>query len=138
MIYQKILDFRTKGRGTINITDSIDKIVRSSKYEQGLCHLFIQHTSASLIVCENVDPIVRKDLERFMARFVPDGDVIFQHTEEGPDDMPAHLRSILTQTSLILPIGNNKLALGKWQGIYLWEHRVNSKFCRRVIVTIFG
>lgn len=112
-------------------------MVQSASCHTGLCNVFIQHTSASLIVCENADPTVRKDLERFMARFIPDGDPIFKHTAEGADDMPAHLRTVLTQTSLSIPVHNYQLLLGTWQGIYLWEHR-SGKFHRRVIVTVHG
>ena len=138
MLYRKQLNFHTKGRGTIDITDAVEAIVRSSKCENGLCHLFIQHTSASLIICEDTDLTVRKDLERFMQRFIPDGDEIFQHTAEGPDDMPAHLRAILTKTSLTIPVEDDRLFLGTWQGIYLWEHRLNTCLRRHVIVTIIG
>ncbi len=137
MIYQKTVQFHTKGRGTIDITDSISDTVRRSHCEKGLCNVFIQHTSASLIICENADPVVRKDLERFMQRFIPDGDSIFKHNTEGPDDMPAHLRTVLTQTALTIPVDNNELALGTWQGIYLWEHR-SGHFKRHVIVSVFG
>ncbi|AAO90682.2 secondary thiamine-phosphate synthase enzyme YjbQ [Coxiella burnetii] len=138
MIYQKTLIFHTKARGTIDITDKVIDIVLSSECKKGLCHVFIQHTSASLIVCENADRTVRKDLERFMERFIQDGDKLFQHKVEGPDDMPAHLRTILTQTSLTVPIENNELALGTWQGIYLWEHRLGAHFRRRIMVTVMG
>lgn len=136
-IYQKALDFRTKKRGTVDITDAVEDVVQSAACHIGLCNVFIQHTSASLILCENADPTVRKDLERFMQRFIADGDPIFKHTAEGPDDMPAHLRTVLTQTSLSIPIQNHQLLLGTWQGIYLWEHRTG-KFRRRVIVTVSG
>ncbi len=99
--------------------------------------MWIQHTSASLIVCENADPTVRRDLEAFAARLVPDGDRLFQHTDEGPDDMPAHVRSVLTQTSIGIPIVEGDLALGTWQGLYVWEHRT-APHRRRVIVSVIG
>lgn len=137
MLYQKTLQFDTKDRGTIDITDAVADVVDRSQCQTGLCHVFIQHTSASLIICENADPVVRKDLERFMERLVPDGDPIFQHKAEGPDDMPAHLRTILTQTSIIIPVCDSKLALGVWQGIYLWEHR-KGHFRRHIVITISG
>lgn len=137
IIYQKILDFRTKKRGTVDITDAVEDAVQSSLCEIALCNVFIQHTSASLIISENADPTVRSDLECFMQRFIPDGDAIFKHTAEGPDDMPAHLRTVLTQTSLSIPVKNHQLLLGAWQGIYLWEHR-NGKFRRRIIVSVYG
>jgi secondary thiamine-phosphate synthase enzyme len=111
--------------------------VRDSGVRTGICHVFIRHTSASLMVCENADPAVRRDLETFMAHQVPDGDPMFSHTAEGPDDMPAHVRSILTQSDLNLPVSNGRCALGTWQGVYLWEHR-HSGHERNVIVTISG
>jgi secondary thiamine-phosphate synthase enzyme len=103
--------------------------------ESGLAHLFIQHTSASLFVCENADPAVREDLEAFMARAVPDGDPLYRHTAEGPDDMPAHVRSVLTDCSLSVPVVSGKLALGTWQGIFVWEHR-HSPHRRRIVLTV--
>ncbi len=135
VIYQKQLEFRTKGRGTIDITDAIADVVQSSQLDIGLCQLFIQHTSASLIICENADPAVRRDCETFMARLIPDGDPAYTHTAEGPDDMPAHLRTILTQTAISIPVRGNKLFLGTWQGIYLWEH-LTPREKRKVVVTV--
>ena len=125
----------TKGRNTYEITASVANVVSNAKFETGLCHLFITHTSASLLISENADPDVHRDLETFMADLVRDGDPMFVHTAEGPDDMPAHIRSVLTQTDLTIPIRNGKLALGTWQGIYLWEHRANPHR-RRVVVTL--
>jgi secondary thiamine-phosphate synthase enzyme len=127
----------TGGRGTVDITDQVSRVVRAAEVAAGLCNIFIHHTSASLIVCENADPSVRSDLERFARRLVPDGDPLFQHTAEGPDDMPAHVRAILTQTSLTLPVAGRRLALGTWQGIYLWEHRLRSHR-RQVTVSVLG
>lgn len=137
MIYQKALEFGTKGRSILDITDAVDDLIQGASCKSGLCHLFIQHTSASLILCENADPMVRKDLERFMQHLVPDGDPMFQHKTEGPDDMPAHLRTVITHSSITIPVHNHHLALGTWQGIYLWEHR-NAKFRRKVYATVMG
>ncbi len=103
----------------------------------GLATVFIHHTSASLIICENADPSVRRDLEAFAARLVPDGDQLFTHDAEGPDDMPAHVRTVLTQTSIGIPIEDGALALGTWQGLYVWEHRT-APHRRRVTVTVIG
>ena len=127
----------TRGRGTYDITRDVAKIVSASAARLGLCTVFIHHTSASLIICENADPVVREDLERFAARLVPDGDSLFEHVEEGPDDMPAHVRTVLTQTSIGIPIVDARLALGTWQGLYLWEHR-SAPHARKVTVMING
>jgi len=135
MTHQQIITRRTRGRGTYDITDAVREIVHAAGIETGLCHLFVQHTSASLIVCENADPDVRSDLERFIGRLVPDGDPIYDHTLEGPDDMPAHVRSVLTQVDLMLPVSRGEPALGIWQGIYLYEHR-HHPHERRVVVTV--
>lgn len=135
MIHQETLQQQTRGRGTYDITTKITAAVRASGVRTGLCHVFVQHTSASLIICENADPSVRSDLERLLARLVPDGDPIFEHTLEGPDDMPAHVRSILTKMELTLPVSNGRCALGTWQGVYLYEHR-HHPHQRRVIVTV--
>ncbi|MBB71839.1 MAG: secondary thiamine-phosphate synthase [Legionellales bacterium] len=137
MIYQQQLSINTGGRGTSNITADIARIVGQSKIEVGLCNIFVQHTSASLIISENADAAVQGDLESFMARLVPDGDKIFRHTDEGPDDMPAHMRSVLTETSINIPVNRSRLNLGTWQGIYLWEHRIASHH-RKLIVSVFG
>ena len=124
----------TKGRGTYDITQAVQQHVG---VREGLATVFIQHTSASLIICENADPDVRRDLEAFLARLVPDGDPLFIHTAEGDDDMPAHVRTVLTQTSIGIPVISGKLALGTWQGLYLYEHRT-APHRRRVIVTVVG
>ena len=131
------IEVATGGRGTVDITAEVARIVRAAEVAAGLCNVFIHHTSASLIVCENADPTVRSDLERFARRLVPDGDPLFQHTDEGPDDMPAHVRAILTQTALTLPVAGGKLALGTWQGVYLWEHRLRPHR-REVTVSVLG
>lgn len=137
MISQHELEVTTEGRGTYDLSSDIQKSVRDSGIRSGMCHVFIRHTSASLMICENADPSVMQDLESFMSHQVPDGDPMFSHTSEGPDDMPAHVRSVLTQTDLNLPVMDNRCALGTWQGIYLWEHR-HAPHTRRVIVTVQG
>ena len=137
MIAQSEIRVDTRGRGTYDFTRDVQDAVRASGVRTGLCHLFIQHTSASMMLCENADPAVRRDLETFMSRQVPDGDPMFTHTAEGPDDMPAHVRSVLTQSDLNIPVRDGRCALGTWQGVYLWEHRT-APHARRVIVTVQG
>lgn len=134
---QYYIDLNSNGRGTYDITLQVNERVVESGVGTGLAHLFIHHTSASLILCENADPAVRTDLEAYMSRAVPDGDPLFRHTAEGPDDMPAHVRSIMTQSSISIPIAENRLALGTWQGIYLWEHR-HDPHQRHITITING
>jgi secondary thiamine-phosphate synthase enzyme len=134
-MFQTEIDITTKGRGTYELTARVAEAVRAARVSTGLCHVFTTHTSASLMICENADPDVRRDLETFMADLVPDGDPRFVHTAEGPDDMPAHVRSVLTTSSLTIPIKDGELALGTWQGVYLWEHRRDGHR-RRVLVTI--
>jgi secondary thiamine-phosphate synthase enzyme len=113
----------TRGQGLHEITATVQSLLRDSKVGEGLCTIFVRHTSASLLIQENADPSAKRDLERWIARLVPEGDPFYKHDAEGPDDMPAHIRAALTATSLSIPIANEKLALGTWQGIYLWEHR---------------
>jgi secondary thiamine-phosphate synthase enzyme len=125
----------TTGRGLTEITRDVVRHVSSAGVAEGLCTLFVQHTSASLVIQENADPDVCRDLEAFFRRLVPEGDALWTHTAEGPDDMPAHVRSALTQSNLSIPIVNGRLALGTWQGIYLWEHRRRGSN-RRVLVHI--
>ena len=137
MMYQNKLTFTTHGRGITSITDAIREQVKLSGVNTGLCHLFLQHTSASLVLCENADPDVRTDLERYMARLVTDGDPIFEHTAEGPDDMAAHIRTMLSGSDLTLPVTNDQCDLGTWQGVYLWEHRTTGHR-RRLTVTVSG
>ena len=137
MIAQSEIRVDTRGRGTYDFTRDVQEAVRASGVRTGLCHLFIRHTSASMMLCENADPAVRRDLETFMSRQVPDGDPTFTHTAEGPHDMPAHVRSILTQSDLNIPVRDGRCALGTWQGVYLWEHRT-APHARRVIVTVQG
>lgn len=135
--FQQAMQIAMPGRGTRNITPQIRDIVEQSGVEFGLCHVFIRHTSASLIICENADPDVRTDLETFMSKLVVDGDPMFSHVDEGVDDMPAHVRSILTQAELTLPVNHNTLDLGVWQGVYLWEHRYHA-YERHLTVTVHG
>ena len=137
MVFQDKLIIATHGRGTTSISDTIQAQVHISGVRTGLCHVFLHHTSASLVLCENADPDVRTDLERYMARLVPDGDPVFEHTAEGPDDMPAHIRNILTGSDLTLPVSNGQCDLGTWQGVYLWEHRT-AGHRRQITVTVFG
>jgi secondary thiamine-phosphate synthase enzyme len=137
LIAQKTLRFRTRGRGTTEITPEIEQEVRASGVRTGTCNLFLQHTSASLIVCENADPSVRRDLETLLARLAPDGDAAYAHDTEGPDDMAAHARTVLTASSLVVPVAGGHLALGTWQGVYLWEHR-HEPHERSLVVTISG
>lgn len=131
------LEVATRGRGLVDVTADVQAFVREAKVRQGLCTVFIHHTSASLLITENADPEVHRDLERFFARIVPDGDPLFRHDAEGPDDMPAHVRCALTQTSLSLPVEGGRCALGTWQGIYLWEHR-SAPHRRRLTLTVIG
>jgi secondary thiamine-phosphate synthase enzyme len=126
---------RTRGRGLHDITSRVAALMHQVK--DGLATVFIHHTSASIIVCENADPSVQRDLEAFLARLVPDGDPLFTHDAEGDDDMPAHVRTVLTQTSIGIPVAGGRLALGTWQGLYLWEHRT-SPHDRRISVTVIG
>ena len=130
---QHQLAISTQGRGLYNVTDQINALIEGR--DVGLCNVFIRHTSASLIINENSDPDVQTDLEAFMQRLVKDGDPLYKHTEEGEDDMPSHIRSALTATTLSVPILDGKLAVGTWQGVYLWEHRFAHNN-RKLIITI--
>jgi secondary thiamine-phosphate synthase enzyme len=136
-MFQEILEFDTRGRSTLDITREVQATVARSGVHTGLCHVFVQHTSASLILCENADPDVRHDLEGWFQRNVPDGDPRYRHSLEGPDDMPAHIRSILTNMDLTLPVREGRCALGTWQGVFLYEHRHHGHR-RRVLVTVNG
>ena len=127
----------TKGRGIYAISKEVEIWIQSQNISSGLLTLFIPHTSASLLIQENADPDVLKDLDRFFNRLVPDGDPLYDHKSEGPDDMPAHIRSALTQTQLSIPVRNNRMALGIWQGIYLFEHRV-CPHTRDVLLHLLG
>lgn len=137
MAHQEHFTIETGGRGCTELTELIARAVAAAGSTTGVATVFVHHTSASLIVCENADPQVLRDLEAWLARAVPDGDPLFRHTAEGPDDMPAHVRSVLTATSLTVPIVEGRPALGTWQGVYLYEHRA-SPHRRRVSVTVIG
>jgi secondary thiamine-phosphate synthase enzyme len=137
VIHQVEIQVATQGRGTYDLTDRIQAAVRDSGVDVGMCNIFIRHTSASLILCENADPVVRRDLEAFMGRLAPDGDPLFRHTAEGPDDMPAHVRSVLTHADLNLPVREGRCDLGTWQGVFLWEHRC-APHERGITVTVTG
>lgn len=137
MAHQSILEFSTSGRGTLDITAAVTKTVRESGVQCGLAHVFVQHTSCSLTITENADPDVRRDLDMILARLAPDGDPDYRHDTEGPDDMAAHARSVLTDSGLIVPVGAGGLLLGTWQGIFLWEHRTSAQR-RHVVVTVLG
>ena len=113
----------TRAQGLHEITATVQSLVKQADVAEGLCTLFVRHTSASLVIQENADPSARRDLERWLARLVPEGDSFYTHDTEGPDDMPAHIKAALTATSLSIPVLGQRLALGTWQGIYLWEHR---------------
>ncbi len=131
------LEFDTRGRGLLEITQSVASGLAKSGFSSGQLTLFIRHTSASLVIQENADADVRGDLDRFFARLVPDGDALFRHRDEGPDDMPAHVRAALTSTQLTIPVVDGRLALGTWQGIYLWEHRLRPHR-REVVLHLIG
>lgn len=137
MVFQKGFEVATRGRGSYLITEEIQRYVAGTGVAAGVAHLFLHHTSASLLLCENADPAVRADLERFMARLVPDGDPLFEHSDEGPDDMPAHVRTLLAGSALSIPVTAGRCALGTWQGIYLWEHR-HAGHRRRLTLTVLG
>ncbi|MCF6775289.1 secondary thiamine-phosphate synthase enzyme YjbQ [Thiotrichales bacterium 19X7-9] len=134
---QKQLEINTSGRGIYDITSSINSLVISANISAGLCHIFCQHTSCSLILCENYDDDVKVDIETYLSELVVDGDNRFLHIAEGKDDMSAHIRTMLTQSELTIPITDNHLALGPWQGINLYEHRYGS-YHRNLIITLIG
>ena len=137
MPHQSILAFPTSGRGTRDITSAVSRAVADSGVQCGLAHVFVQHTSCSLTITENADPDVRRDLDTIVGRLAPDGDPAYRHDLEGPDDMAAHARSVLTDTGLMIPLGGGRLLLGSWQGIFLWEHRTAPQR-RSVVVTVLG
>lgn len=136
-MYRQTIQVSTGGRGFYEITAQVAEVTRGGGMDEALCHCFIHHTSASLVITENADPQVRRDLEAFLARLVPDGDTLFRHTAEGPDDMPAHVRNVLTASELSVPVSDGRLALGTWQGIYVYEHRL-APHERRVTITVIG
>ena len=131
------IEIATRGRGFFDITRQLQDEVQASGVSAGLCHVFLRHTSASLLITENADPDVRRDLESFISRLAPDGDPAYLHSAEGPDDMPAHIRSVLTCSELTIPVRDARLALGTWQGAYLWEHRL-LPHRRRLDLTFMG
>lgn len=133
----KRLTVKTSGQGLHEFTDEARAAVRAAGIDEGLCTLFVRHTSASLLIQENADPSAKRDLERWLNRLVPEHDALYTHQNEGPDDMPAHIKSALTATSLSIPISGGQLALGTWQGIYLWEHRSNGGR-REIVVHVSG
>ena len=137
MAYQQSFDVTSRGRGTTEITAEVARMVRASGITTGLANVFVQHTSCSVVLTENADPSVRRDLETLAARWAPDGDAAYQHDNEGDDDMAAHGRNILAGASVSIPVGDGGLRLGTWQGIYLWEHRTIAHR-RRVVVTVIG
>jgi secondary thiamine-phosphate synthase enzyme len=137
MFEQKTITLHTSGRGIVDITDEIDAVLQTCAINRGLCHVFLHHTSASLIITENADDDVRRDLENYIASLVRDGDPAYRHDQEGPDDMAAHIRSVLTQTEVTIPLRDGHLLLGTWQGLFLWEHRLQAHR-RELTVTISG
>ena len=134
--HQSVLEVETRGRGFVNLTERVAAVVRASGIHAGLCAVFCQHTSASLLLQENADPAVLRDLERWMAELAPDSRA-WEHDDEGPDDMPAHARSALTRATETLPVAGGRLALGTWQALYLWEHRARPHV-RSLVVTVQG
>ena len=136
-IHQEVLEVPTKGRGFTDLSDRVQAVVEKAGVNIGLCTVFIQHTSASLVIQENAAPSVRRDMETWMARIAPEDERAYEHDDEGPDDMPGHLRSTITKTSETIPIAKGRLALGTWQALYLWEHR-RSPHTRRVVVHVQG
>ena len=137
MAFQQSFEVNTRGRGTSEITHNVARIVSASGVQTGLAHVFVQHTSCSVVLTENADPSVRRDLETLAARWAPDGDTAYRHDNEGDDNMAAHGRNILAGASVTIPVGGGDMLLGTWQGIYLWEHRTLSQR-RRVVVTVIG
>ena len=135
--FQRELQINTRGGRLLEITSEVQHLVSESGLSEGVCHLFVRHTSASLTIQENADPTVLSDLEHFMNKLVPEFDPDYRHTIEGPDDMPAHIRNALTQVSEQIPVSGKRLMLGTWQGIFLWEHRRHGKQ-RKVVVNLFG
>lgn len=129
------IEIQVRGQGMSEITREVEAIVRKAGLDEGLCTVFVPHTSASLVIQENADPSAQSDLERWFARLVPEGDPLYRHTSEGPDDMPAHIKAALTASSLGIPILRGELVLGTWQGIFLWEHR-HARSQRRVVVHV--
>ena len=122
-VFQRVLSLGPRSRGLHEVTAEVAAVVGESPVDSGMCNVFLQHTSASLCINENADPTARGDLEVFLDRLVPEDEPYFRHTHEGPDDMPSHIKNVLTETSLAIPVVDGRMALGTWQGLYLWEHR---------------
>ena len=137
MFRQELLEVKTRGRGFVEISEAVRRFVAASGCRAGLCHLFLRHTSASLCLCENAAPAVREDLEHWAQALAPDGSRHYRHDEEGPDDMPAHIRSIAVGVELSVPVRDHELLLGTWQGIYVWEHRL-MPHSRQVVLSLSG
>ncbi len=137
MLTQQTFTVATHGRGFTLLTPRVAAVIEAAGVKIGLCHIFVRHTSASLLITENADPAVRRDLERFMQRVVPDGSPDYEHDAEGPDDMPAHIRCALTAVMVSVPIRDGRMLLGTWQGVYLWEHRLEIQ-SREIVVTVMG
>ena len=135
--HQETLRIRTRGRGLVEVTDAVAAVVRTAAITTGLATLHLRHTSASLLIQENADPDVRRDLEAWFSRLVADGDRLFVHTMEGPDDMSAHVRTALTAVNLSIPVSDGRMVLGTWQGVYLWEHRTHPH-TRELVVHVLG
>ncbi len=131
----RTVHIRTSGQGLVEITSQVERVVREGAMDEGLCVVFVRHTSASLVIQENADPSARRDLERWLSRLVPESDALYTHVAEGPDDMPAHVKAALTATSLAIPVVSGRLVLGTWQGIYLWEHR-RRPHERQIVVSV--
>lgn len=136
-VHQEVLEIGTRGRGFTDLSERVEAVVAASGVRTGLATVFVQHTSASLVIQENADPSVRRDLERWIGNVAPEDASAYEHDDEGLDDMPAHLRAALTRTSEVVPVANGRLGLGTWQAIYLWEHR-RAPHTRRVIVHVQG
>jgi secondary thiamine-phosphate synthase enzyme len=136
-VHHTTLTVRSPKQGTHEITEAVAREVQRSGVRAGLVSVFCQHTSCSLVIMENADPSARHDLEAWLNRLVPEDDPEFEHTQEGPDDMPSHIKMALTRTSETVPIADGRMQLGQWQGIYLWEHR-RAAHSRRIVVTVFG
>ena len=137
MQHQETLSISPRSRGLHDITNDVSRVVKQAGVKTGLCLVFVQHTSASLLIQENADPTAREDLERWFERAAPDGDPVYRHDAEGPDDMPSHIRTALTATSETIPVVDGRLGLGTWQGLYLFEHRLHAGR-RKVVVHVWG
>ena len=136
-VHHKAITLQTRGKGTVEITDAVRGILETSGVGEGTVTVFVRHTSCSLVIMENADPSARRDLHEFFDRLVPEDTPWFQHTSEGPDDMPSHLRMALTRTSESIPVSGGRMLLGTWQGIYLFEHR-RARHTREILVTVMG